>query len=923
MPSPEQNRDRKVRRKINPATAPTEELLTHLATDPSSGLTQKEAERRLAASAAKPLYRTPARRYPDCLKRVIREPALWLLLSVAVISLFFDRVALGLVCLILAGGNTALSAFFLWRSDRTDAALAAYDAPVCRVLRGRRIQRVSASDIVRGDILIFRAGDLIPADCRLLRADGFAVTEREISGAHDRPAVLLEKDAGAIPETAGNYRYSPANMVFAGGVCESGFAIAVAVAVGSETHVGGLTGGLDSPHAGKMPALFKKAARYLSLYNLGLVVLIVPVTAIGIFTLGERYELLDIFLSALAVASVTLTEPILARGLHLNAAIRRAAAIDRDAVNTAEIRSSTAPERMVQVTDLILVGTAALHDGLDHAEALRLGDRLYHIDRPESDEEAKAVAEYLYLYRHGILAYPSADADGEGSIPADTLITLADALADWAEIDTDALLVRAKDPRAEADGISAVFPTAEGNRRVTVKVTADFEDVRACNTRYADGRLLPMTETAQSDLYRAYREDIRTGRHTLFVMTRAGDETAVRAMLTYAPHTCRKTAGIIKGMEAAGIRVASFLRDGGDVSLRALSECGLTENAPVHRHNGSAARTPAVALMDEGIRAFAECDTDYVLDAIRDLKAAGRTVAVLSVEHEDTVLLGAADLAVTCAPSLYASAESGHPRLNVHIATHCNPLAGPDGRPDGVLASDLCRRRADVVVRRTASDGGGLAGLRRALLCADHIRNTTSRVFAFLLLSQAARLCMVILPLILGLSTLSAPALLISGLCVDLFVLVSSVSLPIPSTIAKRGSMDEIIKAPLAVHRNGLIAIAAATAIPTLIAAICRYCTLDFGGDPANYLFLCLTGLQLAVYRASPLPRRDRNVFFTTLALALTYVAVLAVALGAGLSLLWSLVLPLTSPAVYLAVKLILDRVTAGRGTATKTSSKG
>lgn len=911
MSTSDQDRAKRVRRRINPATASVEELLNHLATDPASGLSPQEAERRLAASTAKPLYRAPARRYTDCLKRVIREPALWLLLAVAVISLFFDRVLLGLVCLLLAGGNAALSAFFLWRSDRTDTALAAYDAPLCRVLRGRRIYRAGASELVRGDILVFYGGDMIPADCRLLRTEDFTVTEREISTDPDRPSVKLRKDASATPESAGSYRLSPENMVFAGGVCESGFAIAVVVAVGSETHLGGLTGGLDSPRAGRMPSLFKKAAGYLSIYNLGLIVLIVPVTAVGIFTLGERYELLDIFLATLALAGVTLTEHILARGLHVNAAVRRAAATDRDAVNTADIKSAAIPERLTRVTDLILVGSAALHDGGDHAETIRMGDRLYHCDRPEADDEVRTAAEYLYLYRHGILAYPSEGQEQEGSASTDTLVSLADAVSEWAEIDTDALLVRAKDPRAEADGISAVFPTAEGNRRVTVRVTADFGDVRDCDACYANGLVQPMTEIAQNDLYRAYREAVRTGRRTLFLITRAGSETAVRAMLTYAPHTCRKTAGAIKSMENAGIRVASFLRDHGDVSLRAQAECGLTETAPVSRpaEGDPAARTPAADLMDSGVRAFADCDTDYVLDAIRDLKAQGRTIAVLSSDREDIHILGAADVAVTCSPSLYASAESGHPRLPANATSPRDPLASPDGAPDGVLASDLCRRRADVVVRRTASDGGGAVGFRRALLCADHIKNTTARVFRFLLLSQAARLVLAVLPLVLGLSTLTAPALLLSGLCIDLLVLVASIALPLPPSPAPRESMDAVIARPHMTHRNSLIAVAAATSVPTLIAAVCRFCNVGFGGDPTHYLFLCLVGLQLAIYRADPLPKRDRTVFFTTLALVLTYVAALAVALGAGLGLLWTLVLPLTAPAVYLAVKLILDRV--------------
>lgn len=909
MSSPEQSRGHKIRRKINPATASVEELLSHLAVDPSTGLSQKEAERRQVASDANPLYRVPARSFPLCLKKTFREPTLWLLLAVALISLFFDRVALGLVCLALAGGNAALCAFFLWRSDRINAAFAAYDAPLCRVLRGRRIHRVGASEVVRGDILVFYPGDMIPADCRLLRTEDFSVTEREISTDTDRLQVRLEKDANAVPESAGSYRLSPANMVFAGAVCEEGFAIAVAIAVGSETHLGGLMGGVDSPHAGKVPTLFKNGARYLSFYNLGLICLILPVTAVGIFTLGSRYGLLDIFFSALALAGLTLTEHILAKGSYLNAMLRRAAATDRDTANTADIRSATAPERLTEITDLLLVGTAALHDGQDHAETLLVGDRLYHVDRPEADDEARVVAEYIYLYRHGILAYPAVGQSGEGGISADTLVTLADTITEWAEIDTDALLVRAKEPRAEADGISAVFPVAEGNRRITVRLTADFEEARACSGCIRNGTPVPMTEADRNELYRAYREAIRTGRRGLFLMTRVGSESTVRALLTYAPHTCRKTAGAIKSLESAGIRTAAFLREESDISLRALSECGLTELHPPH----TADQRPVTELLDEGVRAFVACDTDFILDAVRALQAQGRTVAVLSVDREDTVLLGTADLAVTCAPSVYASAESGHPRLIPRAASLLDPLALPDGSPDSVLATDLCRRRADVVVRRTASDGGGVMGLRRALLCADRLRDATKEVFGFLLLSQAARLCLTVLPLLLGLSALSAPALLVSGLCVDLLILVTAVALPLPTAPQKRGSTEDSLRSHRIIHRNGLIAVAAATAIPTLIAAISHYLTLDMGGDPIHYLALCLLGLQTAIYRLTPLPRRDRTVFFTTLALVLTYVAALAIALGAGLGLIWSLALPLITPAVYVAVRLILDRVT-GRG---------
>ena len=893
MPSSEQADSRRVRRKINPATASVEDLLAHLATDPAAGLSPKEAERRLSASGVKPLYRTPARPFADCVKAVVKEPALWLLLAVSLISLFFDRVALGLVCLALGAGNTALSAFFLYRSSAVDAALAAYDAPVSRVLRGRRICRVGASELVRGDIILFYPGDMIPADCRLLRTDGFVVSEREISADPSRPACRLEKDAYASPETAGSFRISPVNMVFAGGVVEEGFAIATIIAVGSETHLGGLTGGLESPRAGKRPTLFRKAVRWLSVYNLGLIFLILPVTAVGIFTLGDRYDLLDIFLAALAVAAVTLTEQVLAKGGYINAILRRKAASERDTANSADLKSATDPELLTEITDLILVGSAALHDGQSHAETLLLGDRLYHIDRPEADEHAKAVAELVYLYRHGLTAYPTAG-DGEGSVPNDTLLTLADTLAEWAEIDTDALLVRAKDLRGEADGISAVFPTADGNRRMTVTVTADYESVKACNTRCEDGLMIPMSDASRGSIYRAYREAVRTGTLTLFILTRAGGEIAYRGMLTYAPHAGRKTAGAVKSLESAGVRVSVFLKDHSDVDIRAVGECGLTEEAPVLSLRNT--DVSVVDLMDEGRRAFTDCTPEQIETCIRALKDRGSTVAVLSVEREDVPLLNAADVAITCAPALYVAAEDGHPRLSGNSSA-------PDGTANSPLATDITRRRADVVVRRATHEGGGIVGVRRALLCADHIKDTMDRVFTFMLLSQTARLLLVTLSVLLGAALPAASALLLSGMGVDLLILLSAVGLPHPATPHSRRSMEAGITTPLTTYFRELIAVTVAVTLPTLAVAICRFCDVDFGGDMSHFLILCLAGLQLVLYRGTPLPRRDRTVFFTTMALILYYVAALAVALAAGLNPLWALAIPLACPVLYLAVR--------------------
>ena len=126
--------------------------------------------------------------------------------------------------------------------------------------------------------------------------------------------------------------------------------------------------------------------------------------------------------------------------------------------------------------------------------------------------------------------------------------------------------------------------------------------------------------------------------------------------------------------------------------------------------------------------------------------------------------------------------------------------------------------------------------------------------------------------------------------------------------------MESGIITPHTTYLSELIAVAAAVTLPTLAAAVCRFCDLDFGGDMSHFLLLCLVGLQTVIYHSSPLPRKDRTVFLTTMALILAYVAALAVALSAGLHPIWALAVPLTSPVLYLAVRPIVKHAVTHKG---------
>ena len=903
-------------RKVDLAALPTEELVSRLGVDPIKGLSHKEAEHRLSSADSGSLFVKPPRRYAECLKQVFKEPAMWMLLAVSIISLFFDRIFLGAICALLTLGNTFLCGFLLFRTERTEAAMAAYDAPLCHVLRGGRILRVGADGLVKGDVILLYPEDIVPADCRLIRATDLVVLERELDASDGiKPPRRLNKRAADYVGSGGDYRVSPENMVYAGGIVESGSCLAIVMAVGRDTHLGGMIGTLPSAHRDKTPAVFGKATHVLSMVNLGLFCLLVPLTAIGIFTLGDRYAFLDIFLSAAAMATLTLTESTLVKACYMASMIRRASALDRDQESTADIRSSTVCQDLTAMTDLILVGTAALHDGRSHPETLRLGETIYHCDHPEADDEARIVAEYFYVYRrtmNGLPVYGDSCNRFTRFIPE---------LCDWAEIDTDGLLARVEDLRSEGNCVSGIWRYAEGNRRIRLYVTHDVAEADACSLLYDPQGSIPLDREGRMTLHRRYKDSVRQGEATAFLITEDHGVRTLRAVVTYAPHSDRRSAGCVKAMEQSGIRVASFLREDSELHLRMLEACGLTETVPADRPLSHTPRDSAARRMDCGFRAFLGCDDSYILNCIRDLKAQGRVVGVLSVDACDLAILAEADIPFACVPSLYPSAESGVPKPVTGDSSEED--SEPDGNPDGRISTDRARRSARVLIRRSSAQGGGLQGVRRALLAADSCGEALDRSLRLLILAQIVRLIMTVLPLCMGLSLAAAPVLLISGLGMDLLCMLAYAGLPVGDMPSKRRSQEVSPRGLWLRYRVDILSATVGAAFPWVVLGIAFLLGARIEGDLRYYGFLCMVGLEFVIFRGDHLPNRDRRIFMTTFALGLIFVGALAASLASGLGVIWAIPVPLTVPRVYLGARSILRRVWEPKASGKSASKKG
>ncbi|MEU8588968.1 cation-translocating P-type ATPase [Streptomyces sp. NPDC048664] len=117
------------------------------------------------------------------------------------------------------------------RTERALAALTARSAVGARVRRGGREYLVTAGELVPGDAILLRSEDVVPADCRLLEAEGLEVDESSLTG----ESLPVAKDPAPVVASQLTERRS---MLYEGTTVSAGQALAVVVATGAATEVG-------------------------------------------------------------------------------------------------------------------------------------------------------------------------------------------------------------------------------------------------------------------------------------------------------------------------------------------------------------------------------------------------------------------------------------------------------------------------------------------------------------------------------------------------------------------------------------------------------------------------------------------------------------------------------------------------------------
>ncbi len=193
----------------------------------AAGLTSDEAKRRLRLHGPNVLVRE--RRFAGLVAfaRFFANPLVVILLVASTISLSLGDPVGGLIIIAMVLLSVLLNFFMEFQARHAVEAIRKQVATMAAVLRDGREQDVPVAELVPGDVVQLNAGDLVPADARLLVAKDLHVRESALTG----ESLPVEKSARDLP--AGEHQVGDAvNCVFLGTAVQTGMASAVVVRTG-------------------------------------------------------------------------------------------------------------------------------------------------------------------------------------------------------------------------------------------------------------------------------------------------------------------------------------------------------------------------------------------------------------------------------------------------------------------------------------------------------------------------------------------------------------------------------------------------------------------------------------------------------------------------------------------------------------------
>lgn len=175
--------------------------------------------------------------------------------------------------------------------------------PYCTVLRDNAKQEIKTTDLVVGDIVILEAGDIVPADVRLIEAHSLKIDEASLTG----ESLPIEKNCDIeLPEKTS--LHDRKNMAYSGTVVTYGRGVGVVTQIGVDTEFGKISVLIQTGKKEQTP-LQKSLNKIGKFISISVLIIAVVIFFIEI-CFSHQNSIMSAFLTAVALAVAAIPESL-------------------------------------------------------------------------------------------------------------------------------------------------------------------------------------------------------------------------------------------------------------------------------------------------------------------------------------------------------------------------------------------------------------------------------------------------------------------------------------------------------------------------------------------------------------------------------------------------------------------------------------
>ncbi|ERM18873.1 magnesium-translocating P-type ATPase [Brevibacillus laterosporus] len=618
-------------RLLDASTSNIDNLMEALATS-MTGLSEYEVNKRLNQYGQNQIAQEKQAAWYIQLLLCFKNPFILILLGLDIFSYFSNDLEASIIISTMVSISVLITFTQEFRSRRTAEKLKAMVKTTATVTRQSIKQEIDMEKLVPGDIIHLSAGDLVPADVRILHSKNLIVSESALTG----EAFPVEKQATVEPSL---HALECSNLCYMGTNVISGAATALVISTGSSTYFGSMAKTLVD----KRPMTsFDKGVNSITFVLIRFMLIMVPIIFfINGFTKGDW---LEAFFFGLSIA-VGLTPEMLPVIVTANLA-KGAISMARKKV---VVKKLNAIQNLGAMDILCTDKTGTLTQDKIVVEK--------HVDIHGNDDEN--VLKYAYL----------------NSYHQTGLKSLLDAAVVEHAIHSDVTGIEEKYQKIDEipfdfhrRRMSVVLKNNE--ERILICKGAVEEILDHCSQVSSNGQLMPLTSQVADNIKKTVHDLNTDGLRVIAVTIKSCDsqdhvysmedesELILVGFLGFLDPPKESAASAMQKLHASGVNVKVLTGDNAVVARKVCTDLGLQVDQVIVGSQIDDVTDEMLADLAEKTTVFAKLNPLQKARIVRVLQSKGHTVGFMGDGINDAASLREADVGISVDSAVDIAKES-------------------------------------------------------------------------------------------------------------------------------------------------------------------------------------------------------------------------------------------------------------------------